>query len=142
MAVFPSLRKGDRLLVSSVGYTLAEVLVESVTDIRLTLKPKAVNLDEILLTGYTYQRVKEIAGSVASVKPKDLVSIPAGQVEQMLQGRAAGLNVITSGEPGSPSKVRLHGIGNFGDVTRSTSSTVYRGISTASIQMTLNHCKC
>jgi len=110
-------KKGDRLIVSSVGYTPVEVLVEIVTDIRLTLKPKPVNLDEIILTGYTYQRVKEIAGSVASVKPKDLVSIPAGQVEQMLQGRVAGLNVITSGEPGSPSKVRLHGIGNFGDVT-------------------------
>ena len=43
--------------------------------------------------------------------------MPAGQVEQMLQGRVAGLNVITSGEPGSASNIRLHGIGNFGDVT-------------------------
>ena len=43
--------------------------------------------------------------------------MPAGQVEQMLQGRVAGFTVITSGMPGSPSNVRIHGIGNFGDVT-------------------------
>jgi TonB-linked SusC/RagA family outer membrane protein len=34
----------------------------------------------------------------------------------MLQGRAAGLTVITSGEPGAPANIRIHGIGNFGDV--------------------------
>src|SRR5204863_4533137 len=32
-------------------------------------------------------------------------------------GRVAGLNIITSGEPGTPATIRLHGIGNFGDVT-------------------------
>jgi TonB-dependent starch-binding outer membrane protein SusC len=107
----------DVLVISYVGYTSREITVGNSATFNVSLSESIINLDEIVVTGYTSQKVKEITGSVAVVKPKDLISIPAGQVEQMLQGRAAGLNVITSGQPGAPSNVRLHGIGNFGDVT-------------------------
>ena len=52
---------------------------------------------------------------MAIVKAKDLVSVPAGQVEEMLQGRVAGLNVINSGQPGQGGQISLSGVGNFGD---------------------------
>ncbi|MDX2048940.1 MAG: SusC/RagA family TonB-linked outer membrane protein [Chitinophagaceae bacterium] len=108
---------GDVLLFSFIGYATRQVKPGNETTLRISLSESTINLDEIVVTGYTSQKIKEITGSVAVVKPKDLTDIPAGQVEQMLQGRVAGLNVITSGMPGSPSNVRLHGIGNFGDVT-------------------------
>ncbi len=109
--------KGDQLEFSFVGYRSKQVKVGDVSVINVSIEKLIVNLDEVLITGYTSQRIKEISGSVAVVRPKDLVAVPAGQVEQMLQGRVAGLNVITSGAPGSTPNVRLHGIGNFGDVT-------------------------
>jgi len=109
--------QGDVLIVSYVGYQTQEIKIDGQPILVLSLSESFINLDEIFLTGYTFQKLKEITGSVAIVKAKDLTAVPAGQVEQMLQGRVAGLNVITSGMPGGGSNVRLHGIGNFGDVT-------------------------
>jgi TonB-linked SusC/RagA family outer membrane protein len=110
-------KPGDVIEISFVGFKTQELTIGAETNLKIALPATILTLDDVVLTGYTSQKVKEITGSVAVVKPKDLISIPAGQVEQMLQGRVAGLNVITSGMPGGASNVRIHGIGNFGDVT-------------------------
>ena len=107
----------DILSVSFVGYITQEVTVRNETFLSISLTLSVGELDQVVVTGYTSQKLKEIVGSVSVVKPKELVSVPAGQVEQMLQGRVAGLTVITSGEPGAPSQIYLHGPGNFGNVT-------------------------
>jgi TonB-linked SusC/RagA family outer membrane protein len=112
-----SAKKGDILVFSSVGFKQEKINVENDTIIKISLSLLAANLNEVVVTGYTAQKIKEIAGSVAVVNPKQLIEVPAGQTEQMLQGRVAGLTVITTGEPGSSSNIRIHGIGNFGDVT-------------------------
>ncbi len=110
-------KKGDMLEFSFIGYKTQQIKIANESAIKVSLQLAMNSLDEVVVTGYTSQKIKAITGSVAVVKPKDLVATPAGQIEQMLQGRVAGLNVITSGEPGGPSNVRIHGIGNFGDVT-------------------------
>ena len=109
-------KKGEVLRVSFIGYKSRDIKLADQIFVAVSLLAPDDNLDEIIVTGYTSQKVKEITGSIASVKPKDLVAVPAGQVETMLQGRVAGLTVINSGEPGAPSQVYLHGMGNFGDV--------------------------
>jgi TonB-linked SusC/RagA family outer membrane protein len=108
---------GDVLEISFIGYRSIRVKVRNETTLKISLAEAVINLDEIVVTGYTSQKVKEITGSVAVVKPKDLTTIPAGQVVPMLQGRVAGLYVTSSGQPGGGSNIRLHGIGNFGNVT-------------------------
>jgi TonB-dependent SusC/RagA subfamily outer membrane receptor len=110
-------KASEILEVTYVGYELQKINVGNDSTIAVSLTQSPGYLDEILFTGYTSQKNKEITGSVAVVKSKDLTAVPEGQVERMLQGRVAGLNVITSGEPGSAINIRLHGIGNFGDVT-------------------------
>src|SRR5688572_25251625 len=87
--------EGEVLLVSFISYQSTEVKITNQTALTISLTQSAINLDEILVTGYTSQKIKDIAGSVASVKPKDLTAIPSGQVAQMLQGRVAGLSVIS-----------------------------------------------
>lgn len=59
---------------------------------------------------------KDITGSVSVVNVRDLKAVPAGSGEQLLQGRASGVNVITSGQPGSGSNIRIRGITSFGNV--------------------------
>jgi len=49
--------------------------MESVSDIKISLAPSVANLDDIVVTGYTTQKVKEITGSVAIVSPKDLKAV-------------------------------------------------------------------
>ena len=109
----PSGRK--TLIFSAVGYDEIEVDVSSVSSTDVILKEKTSSLDEIVVTGYSVQKKKEITGAVSVVNVKDLNAVPAGSPEQMLQGRAAGLNVITSGQPGSGSNIRIRGITSFGN---------------------------
>ena len=96
---------GDVLEISFIGFKTQQIKIGNETGLKITLQPIVTNLDDVVVTGYTTQKVKEITGSVAVVKPKDLIAVPAGQVEQMLQGRVAGLNIITSGMPGAGSNV-------------------------------------
>ncbi len=106
----------NTLVVSSVGFDDAEVPIGTGT-VAVTLKEKISSLDEIVVTGYTAQKKKSLTGSVAIVNVKDLKAVPAGSPEQMLQGRASGVTVNTTGQPGSESNIRIRGITSFGDVT-------------------------
>jgi TonB-linked SusC/RagA family outer membrane protein len=110
-------KAGATLVFSYVGYTSQEIRIGTDTVINISLSRFVSALDQVVMMGYTSQKLKEISGSVATVSPQDLTAVPAGEVEPMLQGRVAGLVVISSGEPGTASNVRLYGIGNFGDVT-------------------------
>ncbi|HVZ57849.1 MAG TPA: TonB-dependent receptor [Chitinophagaceae bacterium] len=105
----------NTLVVSSVGYKTVEMPVGSESTMNISMDVATSNLDEVIVTGYTTQKVKEVTGSVAIVKPKDLTAVPAGQTEEMLQGRVAGLNVINTGQPGQGAQISLQGYGNFGD---------------------------
>jgi TonB-linked SusC/RagA family outer membrane protein len=103
------------LVVSSVGFKTVEMKAVTGSAMSVSLDVATSNLDEVIVTGYTTQKVKEVTGAVAVVKPKDLTAVPAGQTEEMLQGRVAGLNVINTGQPGEGAQISLQGIGSFGD---------------------------
>jgi len=110
-------KKGSTLVFSYLGYTSQEVTVGNDTVLNIYLTKSLSNLNQVVVTGYTSQKVKEITGSVSVVNAADITAIPDGDIEKTLQGKVAGLTVITSGEPGGASNVRINGIGNFGDVT-------------------------
>jgi len=104
------------LTVTSVGFADQDVTIGS-GPVNVSLTDQVTNLDEIVVTGYSAQKKKEITGSVSVVSVKDLKSVPAGTTEQMLQGQASGVTVINSGSPGEGSTVFIRGITTFGDVT-------------------------
>ncbi|WP_247235242.1 TonB-dependent receptor [Telluribacter sp. SYSU D00476] len=104
----------DVLVVSFVGYRTQEVPVGNQSNISVTLQDDVSNLEEVIVTGYTIDSRRETTGSVSTVSPKDLTVVPSGNVEQQLQGRVAGVTVITNGQPGTASQVRVRGFGAFG----------------------------
>jgi TonB-dependent starch-binding outer membrane protein SusC len=110
-------KKGSEIIFSYVGYETKAITVGNDSVLHITLRNAVSGLNEVVMTGYSTQRVKEITGSVTVVKGSDLTEVPTGQVESMMQGKVSGLTVINSGMPGAPSNVRLNGIGNFGNVT-------------------------
>ena len=110
-------KKGSTLVFTFVGYGSKEMVVGTETVFQITLSSTVSDLNEVVMTGYSYQRVKEITGSVTVVKGNDLTEVPTGQVESMLQGKVSGLTVINSGMPGASSNIRINGIGNFGNTT-------------------------
>ena len=108
---------GDMLIFSFIGYETHEVRIGKEFTIDQILAPLMNNLNEVVVTGYVSEKVKDITGAVAIVKPKELTAVPTGEIESMLQGRVAGLNVITQATPGAETQISIHGYGNFGDVT-------------------------
>jgi TonB-dependent starch-binding outer membrane protein SusC len=101
------------LVISFVGYETQEITVGAQTSLSINLAPDAETLSEIVVTGYNVQDRKEVTGAVSIVKPEQLVAVPSGNVEQQLQGRVSGVTVITNGQPGTTSVVRLRGFGSF-----------------------------
>jgi len=106
------------LRVTSVGFADRAVAVSgSQNTVRVSLTEEASQLSEIVVTGYTAQKRKEITGAVSVVNVKDMKSVPSGTAEQMLQGQASGVTIIGSGSPGEPSNVFVRGITSFGNST-------------------------
>lgn len=103
------------LIFSFVGFTSQEVAIGNQSTLDVTMAPDERLLDEIVVTGYLAEQKKDIVGSVATVRSKDLVAIPMGNVQQQLQGRVAGVTVLTSGQPGVQSSVRVRGFTTLGN---------------------------
>lgn len=104
------------LIVSYLGYRTKEIALSSAeTNVSVTLEESDLALEEVLVTGYSTQQKKDLTGAVSVVKTKDLLSVPAGNFQQQLAGRAAGVVVGDNGEPGSPVSIRIRGVGTFGN---------------------------
>jgi TonB-linked SusC/RagA family outer membrane protein len=101
------------LSLSSVGYQSQEVTIGNSSTISATMVSTASSLNEVVVTGYTAQRKKDITGSVSVVNVAEMKQTPVGTGEEALQGRASGLTVISSAQPGGASDIRIRGITSF-----------------------------
>lgn len=100
------------LVVSYIGYADQEVTVGTQTLLRITLQPAGTGLDEVVVVGYTTQRRGDLTGSISTVKAGDINGLPVGGVDQILQGKVAGVNITqNTGAPGDGVVVRIRGIG-------------------------------
>ncbi|MBD0776164.1 TonB-dependent receptor [Maribacter sp. ANRC-HE7] len=97
------------LVISYIGFTTKEVAVQGQTSISITLKENASALDEVVITGYTAERKSDLTGAVAIVEMGEVVSQPVASVDNMLQGRVSGVELISSGSPGGASTLRIRG---------------------------------
>ncbi|WP_175416241.1 SusC/RagA family TonB-linked outer membrane protein [Aggregatimonas sangjinii] len=98
------------LVFSYIGFSALERRVDGQTNIDVTLKEDAQNLDEVVVVGYGSQKKTDITGSVSSVDSEDLEKAIFNNVDQLLQGRSAGVQVTSSsGEPGAPASIRIRG---------------------------------
>ena len=98
------------LVFSYVGMQNKEVPVNGKSTIKVTLLDDALQLEQVVVIGYGSVKKSDVTGSVTSVKTEALKEIPANSVEGLLQGRAAGLQVINSSQdPGAGATVRIRG---------------------------------
>lgn len=97
------------LVITFVGFETIEVPLAGKSNVDIFMKDKSTTLTDVVVTGYSSQARKDITGSVAVVKTEDLKSIPAANAESQLQGRAAGVTVITNNRPGDGATVRIRG---------------------------------
>ena len=103
------------LVISFIGFKTTEVEVGNRTEVNVSLELEITALQEVVVTGYTTQNRKDITGAVSIVKTSELLATPAGNLQQQLQGRVAGVVTSGTGVPGAGAKVRVRGFGSFGN---------------------------
>src|ERR1700753_469073 len=104
------------LVITAVGYSTLELPVTAGTPAgNIVLTANAAQLNDVVVTGYTAQRKKDITGSVAIVNVADMKSVSSGSTENLLQGQASGVTVVNTGQPGGYSNVHIRGITSFGN---------------------------
>lgn len=84
-------------------------------NLAVMFKQETTDLNEVVVTGYTAERKKDLTGSVSVVNVADVKDIPEGNVMKELQGRVPGVTVSTDGSPAGNATVRIRGIGTLGD---------------------------
>jgi len=97
------------LQFSFVGMLTREVKVNSQSVVNVTLQDASKGLSEVVVVGYGTTTKKGLVSAVASIKPEDLNKGAITDVGQLLQGKAAGLNITVSGDPTRRSSVILRG---------------------------------
>ena len=105
-----TVKPGATLVFSSIGYASQEIAVGSQSVINVLLKEDAEFLDEVVVVGYGTMKKSDLAGASVSMKEDAIKGSIITNIDQSLQGRAAGVqSVATSGAPGSSSAIRVRG---------------------------------
>lgn len=101
------------LEISYIGYTTEDIPVNGKTNIMVSLSEDTQALDEVVVVGYGTQKKADLTGSITTVKSEDITRTPSGAPMQALQGKVAGLQVVSSGAPGTSPTIRVRGIGSY-----------------------------
>lgn len=100
---------GDMLTFTMIGYLTVQKPASQNMSIELA---EAVNsLNEVVVVGYGTRKLGSITGSVSQIKSEEITKTPAQSAIQAIQGKAAGINVVTNDEPGANPSIRIRGLG-------------------------------
>ena len=106
---------GDVIVFSFIGFETQESVVGESDTVNVSLVADYANLDEVVITGYGTTRKKELVSSISQIAGDELTNQPAVSVDNILQGRAAGVLVTSnSGEPGAPATINIRGTSSIG----------------------------
>lgn len=101
---------GATLIFSYIGFTPQEIVVQDQSVINVTLEENTTELEGFVVVGYGLQSKKTVTGSIATVDASEMQNIPTAGTDQLLQGRAAGVQVSSdSGTPGGGVFVKIRG---------------------------------
>lgn len=105
-------QKGQKLLFSSLGYLpfTFEIGQDGQKEIAIELQPDVQTIEDVVVVGYGTQRKRDVTGSIVQIKTDNLRTGMVTNAAQMIQGRAAGVQVRSnSGEPGGGMTIRIRG---------------------------------
>lgn len=103
-----NIEKGTKLTITYVGYK-SQTLTWSGNPLNITLQDDANMLEETVVIGYGTVKKADLAGSVAVLDSKSFKDQPVARVEDALNGRMSGVQVMSSGVPGGAMKIRVRG---------------------------------
>ena len=110
-----SVKSGAVLEFSYIGYITVEENAVNGT-INVNMEPDNEMLEETVVVGYGVQKRSSLTGSVSQVKSQDIEARTITNASQALQGKTAGVQILTSSaKPGASPAIRVRGIGSNGN---------------------------
>lgn len=105
-----NVKPGATIVVSFIGYISQEIKILNQTNVNITLKEDSEMLDEVVVVGYGTMKKSDLSGASVSMSEDKIKGSIITNLDQSLQGRAAGVTATTtSGAPGSSSSIRIRG---------------------------------
>lgn len=102
------------IIVDYIGMKQAQVPIPKSGILNVALQPEAMNLDEVVVTGYGNFSRSSFTGSANTLRADLLKEMPVVSIEQKLQGMTSGVNITgSSGQPGANASIRIRGMGSF-----------------------------
>lgn len=103
------------LLISYVGYKDREVAVRGRAVIEsIQMEADSHVLDQVVVVGYGTQKKADLTGAVSIVNAEELKRVSNSNISTMLEGKVAGVQITSDGQPGADPAVRIRGLGTFG----------------------------
>jgi TonB-linked SusC/RagA family outer membrane protein len=106
---------GDQLTFSSLGFASQTITVGNQDQINITLITSVDILDEVVVSGYQTQQRRSLSGAIGTVDTEEAFKTQVTNAAEALQGRVAGVSVISGGGPGSAPIVRIRGYSTTND---------------------------
>ncbi len=108
--------EGSVLQFVSVGFETLEITVGPNGNLgTVTMKQENTLLDQVVVIGYGSQKKVDLTGSVAIVDADEMKKVSNSNISTMLEGKVAGVQITSDGQPGADPAVRIRGLGSFGD---------------------------
>ena len=109
-----TVKNGATIVISFVGFTSQEL--KAAANMNVTLEEDSKTLEETIVVGYGVQKKSSLTGAVSQVKSEDMQARTITNANQALQGKTAGVQVLSSSaKPGASPSVRIRGISSNGD---------------------------
>ena len=113
-----SVPAGSVIQFISVGFQTLEMTVDKAGNLgTVTMAIENTLLDQVVVIGYGSQKKVDLTGSVAIVDADEMKKVSHSNISTMLEGKVAGVQITSDGQPGADPAVRIRGLGSFGDTS-------------------------
>ena len=110
-----SVPANSTIVVSYIGYKDREIAVRGRAALgQIQLESDSQVLEQVVVVGYGVQKKADLTGSVSIVNADELKRVSHSNISSMLEGKVAGVQITSDGQPGADPLVRIRGIGSFG----------------------------
>ena len=98
------------LRITYIGYIPQEIKVENKRELKIILKEDTETLDEVVVVGYGVQKKSDVTGAMIRVNSDELNSRPAANAFEAMQGKAAGVDIVSNERPGEIGTINVRGV--------------------------------
>lgn len=131
VAIMQSIPENGKVSISYLGLLPQTIIIDSRTEITVTMKTDAISMQEVVVVGFGTQKRANLTGAIATVDKEYLQSRPVNNAIQAMQGVVPGLNISASNQGGRLNQgmdINIRGAGTIGQGSGSAPFVLIDGI--------------